>query len=542
MAPKGAAVTRLIDPWAVYRHPRVGWEPHVDQVKILDSTARHRVWCAGRRTGKSDLGGHVLLPEAFYTKSVADDWLLKGKRREFWIVGPEYSDSEKEFRVIWHCLKALNAPFDRPGSYYDPVGHNMHISLWGGAFQVHAHSAKYPDHLVGEALCGVLMVEAAKAKPSIWQKYVRPMLNDYKGWSMHTSTPEGKNHFYEKFERGQDPYDTEWESWRVPSWHNPYVHTVETRDEDVKFLIEQLAEHPGIGAARVVRQFKLRIDKEIIDLAGDLSVEMFKQEIAADFTEFVGQVFKDYDEEYHVGTLRYNPEWQTFAGVDYGFTNPNVWLLIQVGPWGEINILDEVYESGLTADQFAEEIKRRGLNPPGLRIFYPDPADPMSTRVLEDRLGIASAGGTGGEINTRINLIRQSLRKGRIDFDKSPMNENNADTWRPQLMIDRKCVRTRADMMAYRYPERKEDKEDSLPRYELPMKKDDHGPEALGRFMVGFFGAGEFVGTAGTRVRKGNIGRHFQRKRTHTKGKQALKAYSNMQPTKSGFPDWKQWR
>lgn len=532
---------RLIDPWVIYRHPHIDWHPHPAQVKILDSSARHQVWCAGRRTGKSELGGHVLLPEAYYTKSVADEWLKKGKRREFWIVGPEYSDSEKEFRVIWHRLQSLKVPMDRPGSYYDPIGHNMHISLWGGAFQVHAHSAKYPDHLVGEALCGVLMVEAAKAKPSIWQKYVRPMLNDYKGWSKHTSTPEGKNHFYDKFERGQDPYDPEWASWRVPSWHNPFIFTMPTKDEDVKFMLDQMADHPGLKPARIVQQYKLKVDKEIVDLAGDLSVEMFKQEIAADFTEFVGQVFKDYDEEYHVGSLNYNPEWQTFGAVDYGFTNPNVWLLIQVGPWGEINILDEVYETGLTADQFAEEIKRRGLNPPGLRLFYPDPADPMSTRVLEDKLGITNAGGTGGEVNMRINLIRQCLRKGRIDYEGTPLMDSNSDKWRPQLMFDRKCARTRADMMAYRYPERKEDKEDSLPRYELPMKKDDHGPEALGRFMIGFFGSGTFAGSSASRVRRAKMGRSFSNKREHYKGKSAQKPLGTMRPTKTGFPNWKDW-
>lgn len=534
---------RLLNPWDIWEHPNVAWHPHQDQVSILESHARHRVWCAGRRTGKSDLGGNILLPQAFFTKSVADEWKSKGKRREFWIVGPEYSDSEKEFRVIWYRLQSLNIPMDKPGSYYDPIGHNMHISLWGGAFQVHAHSAKYPDHLVGEALCGVLMVEAAKAKPSIWQKYIRPMLNDYKGWSLHTSTPEGKNHFYDKFELGQDPFNTEWASWRVPSWRNPYVHTVLTKDEHVKFMIDQLADHPGLSAAKLVQQYRLQIDKEIVDLADDLSLEMFKQEICADFTEFVGQVFKDYDEEYHVGSLQYNPDWQTFAGVDYGYTNPNVWLLIQVGPWGEINVLDEVYETGLTADQFAEEIIRRGLNPPQLRLFYPDPADPMSTRTLEDKLGANSSGGTGGELSIRINLIRQALRKGRIDFAANELSDSNSDVWRPRLMIDRRCHGLRSDMMAYRYPERKDDKEDSLPRYELPMKKDDHGPEALGRFMVGFLGTGELTGTGGTRIRKGNVRRNKGTgKRKHSRLSPSMKSLKQMIPTKDGYPDWKQWR
>lgn len=529
-------MSKLLDPWLIYESPQVNWDPHPSQVAVLESPARHKVWCAGRRTGKSELGGHILLPEAIYSRHVADDWRKKGKRREFWIVGDEYSTAEKEFRVIWHLIEHLGIPMDKPGSYYSPEGGSMHIKLWDGAFQIHAQSAKYPDHLVGEALCGVLMVEAAKTKPSIWHKYIRPMLNDYKGWSLHTSTPEGDNHFKEKYDLGQDPYNTDWASWRVPAWRNRHVYLNETLDEHVKYMLQILEERPNLTAAEIATINNLTIDAEIVQLADELPIELFKQEIAADFTVFVGQVFKDYDEEYHVSDLQWNPDWQTFAAVDYGFTNPNVWLLIQVGPWGEINVLDEVYEPGLTADQFAEEIKRRGLNPPGLRQFYPDPADPMSSRTLQDKLKVQAMGGTGGELNMRINLIRQALRKGRRDY--GALTDDNSEVWRPQLMFDRKCVRTRADMLAYRYPERKEDAETSVPRMELPMKRDDHGPEALGRFMMGFFGPQSMLGVGGTRVKKANMGRHVRSKPT----KQYAKPIHAMRPTASGYPDWKTWQ
>jgi hypothetical protein len=534
----------------IYESPQVDWNPHQGQVDVLNSHARHKVWCAGRRTGKSELGGHRLLPEAIYARSVADEWRKKGKRREFWIVGDEYVTADKEFRVIWNLVKHLGIPMDS-GSHHSIDGRSQGVlSLWDNAFMVTTQSAKYPENLVGEALCGVLMVEAAKSKPSTWQKYVRPMLNDYGGWSLHTSTPEGKNHFWEKFEMGQDPYQTDWASWRMPAWRNPFVYTSTgraggliipqeevTKDDDVKFLLDQLEIHHNWSAAKIAHVNNLHIDSEIVSLADELTIELFKQEVFADFTEFVGQVFKDYDEEYHVSDLHFDPNWETYAGVDYGFTNPNVWLLIQVGPWGEVNVIDEVYEPGLTADAFAEEIKRRSLNPPQLRMFYPDPADPMSSRALQDKLKIQSMGGTGGELNIRINLIRQFLREGRIDSTRSYINDSNSEFWRPRLMINRCCTALRADMMAYRYPERKEDMETSTARMELPMKMDDHGPEALGRFMVGHFGPGSLMGSMGTRVRKANMGRHAKReaKPPYTKPMDA------MRPTQSGFPNWKEW-
>jgi hypothetical protein len=214
-------------------------------------------------------------------------------------------------------------------------------------------------------------------------------------------------------------------------------------------------------------------------------------------------------------------------------------LLIQVGPWQEINVLAEVYETGLTADKFAEEIKRRRLNPPDLEVFFPDPADPMSTRTLQDKLRVRPAAKTGGELNIRLNLIRQALRKGRIDREATGLNEGNSDVWRPQLMIDRRnCPRLREDMLAYRYPERKEDAEVSRDRYENPMKKDDHGPEALGRFMVGYFGDGTLL-DMGTRVTKARI--KVGRKSGKGLFKRA-KPLGSMRPTGTGFVDWQQWR
>lgn len=498
MTTTGTQQSKLyIDKWTIFDDPAIAYEPHPGQLAILESDARHQVAACGRRFGKSDVGGHKLLPEALYTYYIQEELKRAGKRREFWIIGPEYSDAEKEFRVIWNLLERLEVPFDHKGpfkSYNDPLGGSMHISLWGGRFQIHAKSAKYPDTLVGEGLSGAILAEAAKQKPSIWPKYIRPTLADFQGWSFHSSTPEGKNHFYHKWQMGQDPANKSWASWRMPAWINPYVYRVKTLNRHVKACFDIMSKNPGVSIFSIIEEYKLQIDPEIADLMNDLTKESFNQEIAASFTDYVGRVFKDFDEEYHVGDLQFNPDpnWETYAAVDYGFTNPNVWLLLQVGPYQEINVLDEVYEENLTAEEFALEIRRRGLNPAQLRIFYPDPASPGDSRILEGKLQIRASKGTGGEIKDRVNLIRMALKKSRIDPDspKMVLGETAPDKFRPQLMFDRKCKRTLADMDAYRYPDRSDDKKEySIDRYENPMKKDDHGPEALGRFFMGYFGA-----------------------------------------------------
>ena len=75
--------------------------------------------CCGRReTGRrASTGGRELTVEAVATAPFARELLERGLRREFWIVGPEYADSEKEYRVLWNDVKRLGIPLDRPGSY-----------------------------------------------------------------------------------------------------------------------------------------------------------------------------------------------------------------------------------------------------------------------------------------------------------------------------------------------------------------------------------------------------------------------------------------
>lgn len=462
-------------------YEKIGWTPHSGQRKVICSICRNRVVSAGRRFGKSEIGGHKLVTEALNTRLVKSELDDLGKRREFWIVGPSYTDSEKEFRVMWDRLSkmGLRDYFDKPGSYNNPEQGQMVLSLWGGRFLVQAKSEKHPDSLVGEGLSGAILAEAAKLKERTWNKLVRPTLADFGGWSLMTSTPEGKNWFYELWKRGQDPTRPDWDSFRMPSWYNPFVYPEGASDDSILLLRRAIANREVIDLDLYKR---LGIDPEIGELAADLTPEAFNQEIAADFTEYVGRVFKGFDEERHVGDFEYDPTWSTYAAVDYGFTNPNVWLLIQVDPFGErIRVLDEIYEPGLTADEFGRAILAKGLAPGSLLAFYPDPASPGDTKTLEKLLKVKHKGGTGGEIKDRVDAIRAALK------DRNAHLPDGHPERVPTLQFDRKCVKTIQDMLNYRYPEKRNQQvETNNP--ENPMKKDDHGPEALGRFFAGHFG------------------------------------------------------
>jgi hypothetical protein len=474
---------KVLSKSALYR--RGGWTPHPAQEKVLRSGVRSRIVAAGRRFGKSELGAFdSLLPEAFRTYTMRDVIRESGKRWEYWIVGPEYTDAEKEFRKLWNMLRKLDIPMDKKidtegiGSRYNADSGDMSISLWGGQFYVQAKSAKYPQTLIGEGLRGVVLVEAAKLKESVYDKFIRPTLADYRGWLFSGSTPEGKNWFYRQWQRGQDPKRPTWDSWRFPAWENPFVYPLGGSFESVR-LARKAIKHDGLTPELIK---EIGLDPEIAELLEDMTDEKFNQEIGADFNEFVGRVFKEFDEEVHVADLSWNPNprWQTFAAVDYGWTNPAVWILIQVDPLGNVYVLDEVYESGLMIPEFAQMIRDRGLAPSALTAFYPDPASPGDSALLSKLLRVPSRRGTGGEIKDRIDLIRLALKPVPAHL---PIGHPERQ---PKLFIDRKCKMGIRDMGRYRYPENRNEQDKNNP--ENPLKKDDHFPEALGRFYRGYFG------------------------------------------------------
>lgn len=470
----------MISPSAVFK--ATGYTPHPGQRAFHRSGVRNKVLAGGRRGGKSKSGAAELDLEAQKAGIMRHELKDKGIRREFWIVGPNYSDAEKEYRAHYNALKRIGAPFDKPGTYYSAHGGDMQISLFDGLYMVKGMSAAHPESLVGEGLAGVIMAEAAKQAESTWSKYIRPTLADFKGWSIHTSTPEGKNWFYDKWMDGNDPTNPDWASWRFPAWTNPYVYPLGATPGQINTLRAAI-EDGGFDWEKLVA--RIGIDPEIASLVRDLNDETFNQEIGADFNEFAGRVFKDWDDEVHVGTFQYNPSWETYGAADYGFTNPFVWLVIQVDPFDNVYIYDEMYEPGLTIDEAAMEMSARGLVPPQLRKFYPDPASPGDSRALERHFPtMRSQGGTGGELETRLRYIRAALKV------RNPHLAWGDPERRPKLIVNRRCRNTIREFGIYKYP-KKRGKDADLNAPEKPEKKNDHTPETMGRFYAGHYGSPE---------------------------------------------------
>lgn len=437
-----------------------GYIPHEAQWEVHASTARHRAMSNGRRWGKTLCGGK---------EAEATAWVLNrfSQPQQGWIVGPNYDDGEKEYRVLYDSLKKLGVDDLSSKFLKNEENGNMRIHTnWG--WDVEVRSAAHPETLVGEGLDFVLLVEAGRLDRKTFTTYIRPALSDKRGWSLMSGVPEMATDvslLYWGWTRGQDSSQLAWQSWRMPSWTNTIVF-------------------PG-G----------REDEEIRDAEEDLTEDEFRRQYGGEFVERYGRVMKEWDDEIHLHNLEYNPGWPLYAAVDYGYTNPFVWLWIQVGPFDEVHVLGEHYIELMDAGEIANRILKHHPLTQYVSAFYPDPAEPDDTNTLSRLLKIPARTGTGGELRQRLALIRSAM-KLRPDHAIRELQE-------PQLKVDRSCTRLAWEMReGYRWPRHQSEvKNDS----ELPLDKDNHGPEALGRFFKGYFDAVQ--GTRRTRLGRVKIRR-----------------------------------
>lgn len=423
-------------------YEKIGYEPHEGQRDIHFTPSRFKVVSNGRRWGKTIFGAREAEPCAF-TRC----WMT-GKAQLGWIVGPQYTDAEKEFKVFYDSMREQGVDRDCIKFLNNPDSGSLHIKTnWG--FELLGRSAAHPETLVGEGLNFVLMVEAGRHKRKTWGEYIRPALSDRRGWAAFTGVPEGKSQsslLYALYQRGQSDRYPSWMSWKRPSWTNRITF-------------------PG-G----------RNDPEILEAEDDLTEDEFNRQYGAEFTDKTGIVMKEWDDDVHLKDIDYDPHMPLYMAVDYGFTNPFVVLWIQVDPMtDQIRVIGEHRWQRMDTPEIADEILE--IYPRFVRdclTIYPDPAEPDDTRTMERTLRIAAHNNTGGPLKNRLTLIRTAL-KGRI----MPTNQ-------PRLIIDRRgCPKLAWEMReGYKWPEHRSDVTSDS---ENPMDKDNHGVEALGRFFRGMY-------------------------------------------------------
>lgn len=415
---------------------KIEYSPHSEgQASFHNSRARFKVAVCGRRYGKTSMVARDIEPEFLRP----DKW--------FWIVGPTYGLAEKEFRLIYDDFVrklGLGKEKDFKKHYNPRTGEMSLVFPWNTVLEV--KSADHPENLVGEGLDGVVMSEAAKHRKETWERFVRPALADRRGFAYFVSTPEGMNFLHQLWQYGHDPSYPEYESWQFPSWDNPIIY-------------------PG-GYD----------DPEIQLLKRTMTPDWFAQEIAAEFTAFVGKIFRDWQEKTHVTRVPFRPEWPNYAVFDWGYTNPLACVEFQVCPSDDsIHIWREHYKSFMVLEDHLAELKSRE-QPEGyhINLAFGDAADPGAIETV-GRDFAPCLGDPEAKKDWRrgIELMNQFMK---------PLPE----TGKPRYYVDHSCTNTIREHNNYRSKDPV--KGNNVP--EMAKNVDDHTIDAIRYGLMHIFELG----------------------------------------------------
>lgn len=434
---------------------KLGYTPHSkEQWEAHRSTARFRIKCCGRRFGKSTWAGHELTYKMFIPHTIN------------WIVGPDYSLGEKEFRITWNDFKKLGI-LDQCQKSYNTKQGNMRIYWREMDSLLEVKSAERKDSLVGEALDHVCMSEAAKHQMSTWQMYIEPGLSDKLGSADFPSTPQGFNWYKGLFELGQQSHREDLEdyhSWRFPTWANTFMFpgSFDPQCPNIE------ANDSGQMLHRTGRHKDCACNKELIRIFNNSSRMYWMQEYAAEFTAFEGMVYPEFNEMVHVRNFEYVPAWKNWLAIDFGFVDPFVCLDIMIDQQDRVYVWREYMVSYKTNQEHAQILRSRE-NPDGYHIdaIAADPRDPDGINTLAWALGGAHA--TPVDRGAGYEAVRRALK----------VREDGL----PGFMIHPRCTELIRQMKLLRYAESKEGHNAKLTQFDY----DDHGPDALRYFFNEYF-------------------------------------------------------
>lgn len=252
-----------------------------------------------------------------------------------------------------------------------------------------------------------------------WQEVLRPTLTDRKGQCLFISTPKGFNHFYDLF--NIQAKDSDYKSFHYTSYDNPFIPRYE-------------------------------LDKAKQELTED----RFAQEYLADFRKTEGLVYKEFSRDRHIWRGEYKDVAKglvkTFAGVDFGFTNPCAVLTLKKDADGKYYVEKEYYQRQNTDAQIADYTLSQRFN-----VVYPDPESASGIEELKRKgVNIREVIKNKDSVRNGINSVRELFKANR-------------------LLIHESCVNLIWELETYSYPEKRADHNEE----ENPIKENDHALDAL---------------------------------------------------------------
>lgn len=378
---------------------------HQSQSLIASDTHRFRVVNCGRRFGKTILAVLEMIA------------LASGKEKgSVAYIAPTYQQARD---IAWNQLKEFAQPVIK--SVNESRLELVIANKFGKTSRIALRGWESVETLRGQAFDLLVLDEVSSYRNFWvnWQEVLRPTLTDRIGQCLFISTPKGFNHFYD-------------------------LYQVEVRDKDYKSFHFTSYDNPHIPV------------EELEKAKQELTEDRFAQEYMADFRKTEGLVYKEFSRDKSIFKGEYESVGKglvsTFAGVDFGFTNPCAVLTIKKDKDNKYFVCKEYYQRKNTDMQIADYTLSQRFN-----VVYPDPESASGIEELKRKgVNIREVIKNKDSVRNGINTVRELFKSNR-------------------LFIHESCYNLIWELETYSYPDKKPDHNEE----ENPIKENDHALDAL---------------------------------------------------------------
>lgn len=180
----------------------------------------------------------------------------------------------------------------RPFWAGEPSETELIIYLLNGS-QIHVVGMNRPQRIEGQQWHGGILDEYADMPEKAWTAHVQPVTADTGAWILFVGVPEGRNHFYERWEYGKNSGNPEWASFHWKSSDVLPFHIIE-------------------------------------EAKASLPSKLYLQEYEASFELLGGRVYYEFDAEFGIVDQPFVPTAHTWMCWDFNATDkPMSVVLVQ---------------------------------------------------------------------------------------------------------------------------------------------------------------------------------------------------------------------
>lgn len=285
--------------------------------------ARFGVLVCHRRWGKSVLAVNLLQQGAL---------ICEKERPRFAYIGPTYRQAKS---TVWDYAKHYARPI--PGVKFNES--ELRVDYPNGG-QVRVYGGDDPNSLRGIYLDGVVVDEYGLHAADIFTTVLRPALSDRAGWALVLGTPNGKNQFYDLYQKALTSPD-------YAEWYHA-VH----RASEIDF--GTLATYPNALTPN-----------ELLDARKVMTADEYAQEFECSFEAAVkGAIYAAELEASRragrVASVPYEPVLPVDTDWDLGVGDATAIWFSQSLRSGEIRLIDYYEATGEGLPHYAQVLKTKG--------------------------------------------------------------------------------------------------------------------------------------------------------------------------------------